>query len=217
MNSLPVNSFKQALHANRRQVGLWVTFAHQQIAEVLACAGFDWLLFDMEHSPTDLYDVGQQLLAVRGTPTAAVVRVPILDMAWIKRVLDAGAPNIMVPNVRNAQEAREAVAKRYDIGLAGTVDIPRRVPGAASAWAQYCILVERRDAVAAALKTQGIPTAVYYPKPMHLQPAYAQFGGGSGSLPVSESLAGHILALPMSPYLTAEETSRVIAAVKAAV
>ena len=86
MNSLPVNSFKQALHANRRQVGLWVTFAHQQIAEVLACAGFDWLLFDMEHSPTDLYDVGQQLLAVRGTPTAAVVRVPILDMAWIKRV-----------------------------------------------------------------------------------------------------------------------------------
>ena len=110
MNSLPVNTFKQALIANRRQVGLWVTFAHQQIAEVVACSGFDWLLFDMEHSPTDLYDVGQQLLAVRGTPTAAVVRVPILDMGWIKRVLDAGAPNIMVPNIRSVQEAREAVS-----------------------------------------------------------------------------------------------------------
>jgi len=108
--SLPTNTFKQAMQANRRQVGLWVTFAHQQIAEVLADAGFDWLLFDMEHSPTDLYDVGQQLLAVRGTPTAAVVRVPILDMGWIKRVLDAGAPNIMVPNIRNAAEARDAVA-----------------------------------------------------------------------------------------------------------
>jgi 2-keto-3-deoxy-L-rhamnonate aldolase RhmA len=110
MNSLPVNTFKQALNANRRQVGLWVTLAHQQVAEAAATCGFDWLLFDMEHSPTDLYDVGQQLLAVRGTPSAAIVRVPILDMAWIKRVLDAGAANIMVPNVRNAQEARDAVA-----------------------------------------------------------------------------------------------------------
>ena len=110
MNTLPTNTFKQAMIAQRRQVGLWVTFAHQQIAEVLADAGFDWLLFDMEHSPTDLYDVGQQLLAVRGTTTAAVVRVPLLDMGWIKRVLDAGAPNIMVPNIRNAAEARDAVA-----------------------------------------------------------------------------------------------------------
>ena len=110
MNSLPTNTFKQALIANRRQVGLWVTLAHQQVAEAAATCGFDWLLFDMEHSPTDLYDVGQQLLAVRGTPTAAVVRVPILDMAWMKRVLDAGAANIMVPNVRNADEARDAVA-----------------------------------------------------------------------------------------------------------
>ena len=109
-NSLPTNTFKKNLQANKRQVGLWVTFAHSQIAEVLSNSGFDWLLFDMEHSPTDLYDVGQQLLAVRGTPTAAVVRVPILDMAWIKRVLDAGAPNIMIPNVRNAAEAKEAVA-----------------------------------------------------------------------------------------------------------
>ncbi|MDD0812574.1 HpcH/HpaI aldolase/citrate lyase family protein [Curvibacter sp. RS43] len=108
--SLPSNPLKQALKENRRQVGLWVTFAHQPIAEVLADAGFDWLLFDMEHSPTDLVDVGQQLLAVRGRPVAPIVRVPILDMGWIKRVLDAGAPNIMVPNIRNAAEAREAVS-----------------------------------------------------------------------------------------------------------
>jgi 2-keto-3-deoxy-L-rhamnonate aldolase RhmA len=108
--SLPVNTFKQALAERRRQVGCWVTFTHPQVAEALAGSGFDWLLFDMEHSPTDLYDLGHQLLAVRGTPTAAVVRVPILDMAWIKRVLDAGAPSIMVPNVRTAEEARQAVA-----------------------------------------------------------------------------------------------------------
>lgn len=109
-NSLPRNTFKLALQEYRRQVGLWVTFAHQPIAEVLADSGFDWLLFDMEHSPTDLHQVGQQLLAVRGRDVAPIVRVPILDMGWIKRVLDAGAPNIMVPNVRSAAEAREAVA-----------------------------------------------------------------------------------------------------------
>lgn len=109
-NSLPRNTFKLALQENRRQVGLWVTFAHQPIAEVLADSGFDWLLFDMEHSPTDLHQVGQQLLAVRGRDVAPIVRVPILDMGWIKRVLDAGAPNIMVPNVRSAAEARDAVA-----------------------------------------------------------------------------------------------------------
>lgn len=110
MNSLPRNTFKQALIENRRQVGLWVSLPGQQIAEVLAGSGFDWLLFDMEHSPTDLHDIGQQLLAVRGTPTAPIVRIPILDMAWMKRVLDAGAPNVMVPNVRTAQEARDAVS-----------------------------------------------------------------------------------------------------------
>jgi len=110
VNSLPANTFKQALIANRRQVGLWVTLAHQQVAEVLSTCGFDWLLFDMEHSPTDLYDIGQQIVALRGQATAGVVRVPILDMAWIKRVLDAGAANIMVPNIRTADEARDAVA-----------------------------------------------------------------------------------------------------------
>ena len=109
-SSLPTNTFKHALQQNRRQVGLWVTFAHHPIAEVLADSGFDWLLFDMEHSPTDLVDVGQQLLAVRGRPVAPIVRVPILDMGWIKRALDAGAPNLMIPNIRNAAEAREAVS-----------------------------------------------------------------------------------------------------------
>ena len=109
-SSLPVNTFKQALAANRRQVGLWVTFPYHPIVEVLGDSGFDWLLLDMEHSPTDLHDVGAMLLALRGRGAAPVVRVPILDMAWIKRALDAGVPNLMIPNIRNAQEARQAVS-----------------------------------------------------------------------------------------------------------
>ena len=110
MNSLPINTFKQSLSARRRLLGLWINFAHHPVVEALAGSGFDWLLFDMEHTPNDLQVVGQQLLALRGTPVAPVVRVPVHDMAWIKRVLDAGAPNVMVPNIRSAAEAREAVS-----------------------------------------------------------------------------------------------------------
>ena len=60
---LPVNQFKKAIQAGKPQIGIWSSLCSAISAEVLADAGFDWLLFDMEHSPTDLYDVGQQLLA----------------------------------------------------------------------------------------------------------------------------------------------------------
>ena len=108
MTSLPVNTFKQRLNAHERLVGLWVNFTHHAIAEALADSGFDWLLLDMEHAPNDLANLATQLLALRGMPATPIVRVPIHDMAWIKRALDTGAPNIMVPNVRTVEEAREA-------------------------------------------------------------------------------------------------------------
>ena len=110
MNSLPHNTFKERLARRERLIGLWVTFTGHPVAEVLAGSGFDWLLFDMEHSPDDVATLGAQLLAVRGSPSAPVVRIPIHSMEWTKRVLDAGAPNIMVPNIRSAAEAREAVS-----------------------------------------------------------------------------------------------------------
>ena len=96
---------------------------------------------------------------------------------------------------------RRAVAQRYTENLAALVETPMQMPGTDSIWAQYTIKLPRRDAVAAALRQQGIPTQIYYPLPMHLQPAYAQYGGGEGSLPVSEQLSGEVLALPMHPYL----------------
>ncbi len=110
VHTLPDNTFKRALVAGERLLGLWVNFAHAPIVEVLAGSGFDWLLLDMEHTPSDLNVIGQQLLALRGTPVAPIVRVPVHDIAWIKRVLDAGAPNIMVPNIRSVEEAREVVS-----------------------------------------------------------------------------------------------------------
>lgn len=134
MNTLPDNTFKRALRDGRRMTGLWINFPYAPVTEALAGSGFDWFLFDMEHTPNDLETVGMQLLALRGTGVAPVVRVPIHDMAWIKRVLDAGAPNVMVPNIRSAAEAAEVVAwtRFAPEGLRGVAGSTR-----AGGWTRY--------------------------------------------------------------------------------
>jgi len=121
-----------------------------------------------------------------------------------------------LPSFAAEIEAREQLAQRYDAMLSGHVTIPLRRPGSRSAWAQYSILTPRRDELTARLKTAGIPTAIYYPRPMHQQSAYERFGHGTGSLPVSERLAREILSLPMHPFMPDETASRIGAAVIAA-
>ena len=108
---------------------------------------------------------------------------------------------------------REVVAKAYDERLGNLVETPWRVPGMRSAWAQYTLKVERRDELAAHLKARGIPSMIYYPMPMHFQPAYADYGDGPGSMPVSESLSGEVLSLPFHPYLAEGEIDRVTGAI----
>lgn len=114
-------------------------------------------------------------------------------------------------------EARERVACAYDARLAGVsgIAVPARVANSTSAWAQYTLKVAdgRRDAVAAALKAEGVPSAVYYPRPMHLQTAYVGFGDGPGSLPVSEALSTQVLSLPMHPDMTEAQIDMVCAAI----
>jgi UDP-2-acetamido-2-deoxy-ribo-hexuluronate aminotransferase len=110
--------------------------------------------------------------------------------------------------------ARERVAAAYDAGLAGIVETPTRIAGAHSAWAQYTILHDARDALASALKDRGVPSMIYYPRPMHLQTAYAGFGAGEGSLPVAESLSGRVLSLPVHPDLAPETAERIITALR---
>ncbi|MGG5811899.1 DegT/DnrJ/EryC1/StrS family aminotransferase [Falsiroseomonas sp. CW058] len=120
--------------------------------------------------------------------------------------------------------ARARIAARYGEGLAGAVGVPSSTPGADHAWGLYSILVEdaaARARVQAACQAAGVPTGIYYPKPLHHQPAYAAahagaVAGGPPPLPVSEMLCGRILSLPMHPYLTEEEVARVVAAVRAA-
>ncbi len=118
-------------------------------------------------------------------------------------------------------ERREWLGQRYLQGLAGTVGIRTLAirPGRRSAWAQATIRVaggaERRDALAAALKRQGIPTAVHYPQPMQRQPAYARFCCPD-CCPESISAADEVLSLPMSADLSEADQDRVVAAVQAA-
>ncbi|MFP2871077.1 DegT/DnrJ/EryC1/StrS family aminotransferase [Acetobacter tropicalis] len=111
---------------------------------------------------------------------------------------------------------RDEIARAYDAGLADVVQVPARVPNSASAWAIYAILLKdpaEREPLQARLKERGVPSAIYYPLPLHKQPAYRDHHDGS-SLPVSEDLATRILAMPIHPELTDEEVSRIIAAVR---
>lgn len=110
-------------------------------------------------------------------------------------------------------KARERWAAAYDRHFADKVGRPPRREDAKSAWAQYCIRVPNREPLRERLSRQGIPTAIYYPKPLHQQPAYERFGRGPGSLPVSERICRDIMALPMHPYLDEATVERVAKAV----
>ncbi len=115
-------------------------------------------------------------------------------------------------------EARDRIAKRYNDGLSDVATVPQVPAGYASVWAQYTIRLAPgvRDKLAASLKAEGIPTAVYYPKPVHRQTAYQHFPVADGGLPVSERLAEEVIALPMHPYLDAPTQDRIIDAVRRA-
>ena len=112
--------------------------------------------------------------------------------------------------------ARNAVAQRYTAGLAGVATVPRVGNESTSVWAQYTIRVApgRRDALAAALKSQGIPTAIYYSKPLHRQAAYRDFPVAEGGLKVCDELAGEVISLPMHAYLEQPVQDRIIGAVR---
>jgi len=110
---------------------------------------------------------------------------------------------------------RERIAATYDRRIGNAVVTPARVPDSTSAWAVYSILTRdagARDALQAALKAEGVPSAIYYPRPLHLQPAYRAHHDGT-PLPVSENLAERIMALPIHPDLSDTDLDRICEAV----
>lgn len=109
-------------------------------------------------------------------------------------------------------KARNEIAMRYTLALSGHVPVPVVAQGNYSAWAQYTIRVpaQKRSVIMAALKEQGIPTMIYYPKPLHRQTAYRDFPVAGNGLPVSERLADEVLSLPMHPYLDHASQNRIV-------
>jgi dTDP-4-amino-4,6-dideoxygalactose transaminase len=111
---------------------------------------------------------------------------------------------------------REEIAAIYDAGLRDVLEVPARVPDSSSAWAVYAILLAdaaARDAALAALRAAGIGCAVYYPRPLHRQPAYAQCHDGT-ALPVAEGLGERIMALPIHPDLSHAQARRVVSVLR---
>ena len=107
---LPRNRFKQAIAAKSTPIGTWLVSGAASTAEAMGCAGFDFVVLDMEHTPIDMAQFVEILRTIQGTPAGVVTRLPWNDMVMVKRVLDAGAQTLMFPFVQNAEEAKRAVS-----------------------------------------------------------------------------------------------------------
>jgi 4-hydroxy-2-oxoheptanedioate aldolase len=182
---LPKNTFKQALKAGKPQIGLWSTLSSNYAVEVVAGAGFDWILLDTEHSPSDLENLLTQLQAAAPYPSHPVVRVPWNDMVTIKRVLDIGAQSLLIPYVSTAEEAAAAVAyTRYPPkgvrGVAGTTRATRfgRVKDYAKrAHEEICVLVQVEtqkavDNIEAIAAVDGVDGVFIGPADLHASLGY---------------------------------------------
>lgn len=149
------NLFKEKIGQGHVQLGLWASLASSYTTEVVAGAGYDWILIDTEHSPGDLETVLGQLQAIAPYPTSPVVRVPWNDTVTIKRYLDIGPQSLLIPYVQTADEARAAVANtRYPPegirGVALTTRASRfgRIERyAAKAADQICVMVQIETAI----------------------------------------------------------------------
>src|SRR5258707_2690440 len=182
---LPQNTFKRALKAGKPQIGLWSTLSSNYSVEVIAGAGYDWILLDTEHSPNELENLLTQLQAAAPYPTHAVVRVPWNDMVTIKRVLDIGAQSILIPYVSTAEEAKAAVSyTRYPPqgvrGVAGSTRASRfgRVKDYAKrAHEELCVLVQVEtqqglDNIEAIAAVEGVDGVFIGPADLHASLGY---------------------------------------------
>ena len=217
---LPQNSFKRALKAGKKQIGLWSSLASNYSVEVIAGAGYDWLLLDCEHAPNDLESLLTQLQACAPYSSAPVVRVPWNDMVNIKRVLDIGAQSLLFPYVCSAEEAKAAVAStRYPPagvrGVAGTTRATRfgRVKDYAKrAHEEICVLVQVEtkpalDQLEAICAVDGVDGVFIGPADLHASMGYPGETSNPAVLPLIEDAMRRIVKAGKAPgYLSPLET-----------
>ncbi|MCX7264325.1 MAG: aldolase/citrate lyase family protein [Burkholderiales bacterium] len=219
----PINPFKLAMQEHKAQIGLWLGLASNISTEICALAGFDWLLVDAEHTPTDLRTTQVQLQTIAAYPqTHAVVRVPYGDTVLIKQFLDLGAQTLLVPMVDTQAQAADCVrAMRYpqNDGQGGV----RGMAGArASRWghlnnypqeanAQVCLLVqvETREALnnlEAIANTPGVDGVFIGPADLSASLGHAGQPGHPDVQAAIEDAIARILKAGKAPgILTADE------------
>jgi 4-hydroxy-2-oxoheptanedioate aldolase len=196
---LPQNAFKHGLRAGKSQIGLWSSLSSNYTVEVIAGAGYDWVLLDCEHSPNDLESLLAQLQACAPYASSPVVRVPWNDAVTIKRVLDIGAQSLLVPYVCSAEEARAAVAAtRYAPagirGVAGTTRATRfgRVKDYAKrAHEELCVLVQVEtkpalDQLESICAVDGVDGVFIGPADLHASMGYPGETANPAVLPLIE-------------------------------
>ena len=216
---LPQNPFKRALREGKNQIGLWSSLSSNYSVEVIAGAGFDWILLDMEHSPNDLESLLAQLQAAAPYPTHPVVRVPWNDTVTIKRVLDAGAQSLLIPYVQNAAEAKAAVANtRYPPagvrGVAGTTRATRfgRIKDYAKrAHEEICVLVQLEtkpalEEIEKVAAVEGVDGIFIGPADLHASMGYPGETANPAVLPLIEESMRRIRKAGKAPgYLSPVE------------
>ncbi len=121
MNAMPRNSIKKSMQEGKVVFGGWLSIPHPVTVEIMAGAGYDWLLADFEHAPLDIQNGLSMLQAMRYSPVVPLARVPMTDIGWFKRLLDIGFMGLMAPLVRNKEDVQAAVqlAKYPPEGIRG--------------------------------------------------------------------------------------------------
>ncbi len=179
-------------------------------AKPLGCYGDGGMIF------TDSQDMRDQLLSIRvhgqGVDKYTNVRVGINGRMDSLQAAVLLAKMAIFPE---EIDLRQEVAARYDRLLEGSVTVPAVLAKNRSAWAQYSVLHPRRDEIIKKLRAHDIPTAIYYPIPLHLQEAFAGLGYRAGAFPVAERIAGEIFSLPMHPYLEKDSQEKICQVIRA--
>jgi 2-dehydro-3-deoxyglucarate aldolase len=184
------NGFRRRLLARERLIGCWLSLGSPITTEVVGVAGFDWLLLDADHAPNDVLSLIPQLMALKDSASAPVVRPPWNDTVVIKRLLDAGCHNFLIPFVETAEQARAAVAAtRYPPAGVRGVSVSQRsnrygaVPDYfASINEQVAVVVqiESRAGVAAAAEIAAVEGIdALFIGPSDLAAAYGHLGNAA--------------------------------------